>query len=157
MPSILCGLSCNINTRGKKVFTCISAFLLVMVNNVTRHGRLTRAVQYWKRLHPFIVPGHAENFALELCDTMSTGGSICTRKLHPSCCSGAALKPDLGPASSPVLSSVSSAFRVASEGPQKCFWELLFQCTLERVFIHVQPGSPLWLWNTCSRNSCSTS
>lgn len=52
--------------------------------------RMTRAVQYWKRLHPFIVPGCAEIFALELCDTISTAGGICAGKLHPSCCAGAA-------------------------------------------------------------------
>lgn len=37
-----------------------------------------------------MVPGHAENFALELCDAVSTAGGISTGKLHPSCYAGAA-------------------------------------------------------------------
>lgn len=67
------------------------------------------------------MPGVAKKFALDVCDTASTAGSICTCRLHPSCCAEAALRPDFRPNSSPIYFIFSSAFKVASEVTQGCF------------------------------------
>lgn len=82
-------------------------------------------MQYLKTVHSLIVPGVAKFFSLEVYDTTSTAGSICTCRLHPSCCAGTASRPDLRLNSLPVYLSLLSAFRVASAVTQQCFWDLL--------------------------------